>query len=174
MIRRLGTHAGKRIYFGYDRYVLPDLEAYLAIMGKGASEVICAVDRNYLHYLTSAELVCQAVQADPDSVGILCCGTGLGMSVAANKFKGIYAARCTTAEDAEQCRTINNANVLCLGAKFGLLANKDMITAFVSTAYTGRKLDELEYITRFERDASGLDMPQPIEKPSSSTIRRTA
>ena len=170
MIRRLGTHSGKRIYFGYDRYVLPDLEEYLAIMGKAGAEVICAVDRNYLHYLTSAELVCSAVQADPDSVGILCCGTGLGMSIAANKFKGIYAARCTTAEDAEQCRTFNNANVICLGAKFGLLANKDMITAFVTAAYSGRKLEELEYITRFERDASEL----PIEKPSSSTIRRTA
>lgn len=174
MIRRLGTHSGKRIYFGYDRYVLPDLEEYLAIMGKGGAEVICAVDRSYLHYLTSAELVCNAVQADPDSVGILCCGTGLGMSIAANKFKGIYAARCTTAEDAEQCRTINNANVICLGAKFGLLSNKDMITAFVTASYSGRKLEELEYITRFEqRDAS--EMPkQPIEKPSSATIRRTA
>jgi ribose 5-phosphate isomerase B len=170
VIRRLGTHSGKRIYFGYDRYVLPDLEEYLAIMGKGGADVICAVDRSYLHYLTSAELVCNAVQSDPDSVGILCCGTGLGMSIAANKFKGIYAARCTTAEDAEQCRTINNANVICLGAKFGLLANKDMIGAFVSAAYSGRKLEELEYITRFERDPSEL----PIEKPSTSTIRRTA
>lgn len=173
MIRRLGSHAGKRIYFGYDRYVLPDLEEYLAIMGKSGGEVICAVDRNYLHYLTSAELVCQAVQADPDSVGILCCGTGLGMSIAANKFKGVYAARCTTAEDAEQCRTINNANVLCLGTKFGMLANKDMITAFVTAAYNGRKLEELEYITRFE-SASAIPSEMPIEKPSTGTIRRTA
>lgn len=174
MIRRLGTHSGKRIYFGYDRYVLPDLEEYLAIMSKGGAEVICAVDRNYLHYLTSAELVCTAVQRDPDSVGILCCGTGLGMSIAANKFKGIYAARVTTAEDAEMCRTINNANVLCLGAKFGLVPNKDMINAFVSSSYTGRKLEELEYITRFERDPADLSQPHAIDKPSSSTIRRTA
>jgi len=174
VIRRLGTHAGKRIYFGYDRYVLPDLEEYLAIMGKSAAEVICAVDRNYLHYLTSAELVCQAVQADPDSVGILCCGTGMGMSIAANKFKGIYAARCLSAEDAEMCRTINNANVLCLGAKFGLLANKDMINAFVAAPYTGRKLEELEYITRFERDPSDVVVKPVVEKPSSATIRRTA
>ena len=175
MIRRLGSHAGKRIYFGYDRYVLPDLEEYLAIMGKSGGEVICAVDRNYLHYLTSAELVCQAVQADPDSVGILCCGTGLGMSIAANKFKGVYAARCITAEDAESCRTINNANVLCLGAKFGLLANKDMIQNFLGAAYQGRKLEELEYITRFEHDrvaTSPGQMAGSVDKPS--TIRRTA
>lgn len=167
MIRRYGSHTGRRIYFGYDRYVLPELDAYLQIMSAKA-EVICAVDRNYLHYLTSAELVCSAIQTDPDSIGVLCCGTGLGMSIAANKFRGIYAARCTTAEDAEQCRTINNANVLCLGAKFGLLTNKDIITAFVTAAYTGRKIEELEYITRFERDPNDL----PVEKPS--TLRRTA
>ena len=83
MIRRLGSHSNRRIYFGYDRYVLPDLEAYLELMGTRA-EVICAVDRSYLHYLTSAELVCKAVQADEDSIGILCCGTGLGMSIVPN------------------------------------------------------------------------------------------
>ena len=167
VIRRFGSHTGRRIYFGYDRYVLPELEAYLEIMSAKA-EVICAVDRNYLHYLTSAELVCSAIQADPESVGILMCGTGMGMSIAANKFRGIYAARCTTTEDAESCRTINNANVLCLGAKYGLLANKDMIQNFLGAAYTGRKIEELEYITRFERDSSDPS----VEKPT--TIRRTA
>jgi ribose 5-phosphate isomerase B len=170
VIRRFGSHSGKRIYFGYDRYVLPELDAYVQIMSARA-EVICAVDHGYLHYLTSAELVCTAIQADPDSIGVLVCGTGLGMSIAANKFKGVYAARCTTAEDAEQCRTINNANVLCLGAKFGLLTNKDMINAFLTAAYTGRKLEELEYITRFERDPGELAVDK-LEKPS--TVRRTA
>lgn len=167
MIRRFGSLSGKRIYFGYDRYVLPDLEAYLQIMSAKA-EVICAVDRNYLHYLTSAELVCSAIQVDPDSVGILACGTGMGMSIAANKFRGIYAARCTTTEDAEQCRTINNANVLCIAAKNGLLSNKDLIDTFLTASYTGRKIEELEYITRFERDPRDPS----VEKPS--TIRRTA
>ena len=82
-----------------------------------------------------------------------------------------YAARCTTAEDAECSRTINNANVLCLGAKYGLVANTDMIGSFLSAAFTGRKIEELEYITRFERDR--LDAkPSSIEKPSS--LLRTA
>jgi ribose 5-phosphate isomerase B len=171
VIRRLGSHSGRRIYFGYDRYVLPELDAYLEIMS-ARNEVVCAVDHNYLHYLTSAELVCSAIQSDPDSVGILICGTGMGMSIAANKFKGVYAARCTTLEDAEQCRTINNANVLCLGSKYGLLANKEMIQAFVGNAYTGRKLDELEYITRFEREPADLARDSSV-KPSS-IVRRTA
>lgn len=168
MIRRLGSHSNRRIYFGYDRYVLPDLETYLAAMKERHAEVICAVDVNYLHYLTSAELVCTAVQADPDAIGILCCGTGLGMSIAANKFRGIYAARCTSIDDAESCRMINNANVLCLGAKYGLDINKKILSAFISAPYTGRKLEELEYITSFETDRE----PATAKKPS--TVRRSA
>lgn len=149
MIRRLGSHVGKRIYFGYDRYIAPILPTYreaLALYGK----VIEAVDEYQLHYLTSAELVCTAVQADPDSMGILCCGTGMGMSIAANKFTGIYAARCMTVDDAEMARTINNANVICIAAKNDLGLNRQIVATFVNTAYTGRKLDELERITRFE------------------------
>jgi ribose 5-phosphate isomerase B len=164
VIRRLGSHSNRRIYFGYDRYVLPDLEAYLSAMKeRHHAEVICAVDANYLHYLTSAELVCTALQADPDAIGILCCGTGLGMSIAANKFRGIYAARCITVDDAESCRMINNANVLCLAAKYGLELNKKILGAFISAPYTGRKLEELEYITSFETDRE----PASAKKPSS-------
>jgi sugar-phosphate isomerases, RpiB/LacA/LacB family len=149
VIRRLGSHVGKRIYFGYDRYIAPILPTYreaLSLHGK----VIEAVDEYQLHYLTSAELVCTAVQTDPESFGILCCGTGMGMSIAANKFTGIYAARCVSVEDAEMCRTINNANVLCIAAKNDLALNRAIIGAFINTAYTGRKLEELERITRFE------------------------
>ena len=170
VIRRLGSHTNRRIYFGYDRYVLPDLEGYLAVMKERhhTTEVICAVDVNYLHYLTSAELVCTALQADPDAIGILCCGTGLGMSIAANKFRGIYAARCTTVDDAESCRMINNSNVLCLGAKYGFDLNKKIIGSFLSAPYTGRKLEELEYITSFET----VDPAAPAKKPI--TVRRSA
>ena len=168
VIRRFGSHTGRRIYFGYDRYVLPDLEAYLAIMSAKA-EVICAVDRNYLHYLTSAELVCSAIQADPESVGILMCGTGMGMSIAANKFTGIYAARCTSIVDAELSRTINNANVLCIAANSGVEHNRPIIEAFALTAFTGRKLDELEYITQFEQ------LPGPSKLAvKARALRRTA
>ncbi len=103
MIRRPGSHIGRRILFGYDRYLVPELDAYrsyLTLLG----EVVEPGDTDRLHYLTSAEAVCRAVQADPEAFGILCCGTGMGMSIAANKFSGIYAARCTTSEDAEMAR----------------------------------------------------------------------
>jgi ribose 5-phosphate isomerase B len=73
------------------------------------------------------------------------------MSIAANKFDSIYAARCTSAEDAELARQINNANVLCIASKLGLETNRAIIDMFALTPYTGRKLDELEYITQFEQ-----------------------
>ena len=165
MIRRLGALRGKRIIFGYDRYLLPDLEDYRAALAEHGvvSEM---VDTGHIHYLSSAEMVCRAVQADSESFGVLCCGTGMGMSIAANKFESIYAARCTTAEDAEMSRQINNANVLCIASKLGLETNRAIIDAFALTPYTGRKLDELEYITQFERPTS-----QPT---AGKTLRRIA
>jgi ribose 5-phosphate isomerase B len=152
VIRRLGSLAGKRVLFGYDRYIASEVEAYRAVLA-GHGEVVQAVDHTYLHYLSSAEMVCTAVQNDEDSLGVLCCGTGMGMSIAANKFRGIYAARCTSVEDAELARSINNANVLCVAAKQGLVVNAAIIDAFIRTAYQGRKLEELEHITRLEGES---------------------
>ncbi|MBA3462453.1 MAG: RpiB/LacA/LacB family sugar-phosphate isomerase [Deltaproteobacteria bacterium] len=164
MIRRLGSHAGKRIYFGYDRYIRPELIAYREVIRAHGALVDAVGDDAQLHYLTSAELVCTAVQTDPESFGILCCGTGMGMSIAANKFAGIYAARCMSVEDSELARTINNSNMLCIAAKSGIELNTLIVDTFVRTAFTGRKLDELELITRFE----GLPAP------SLRVVRRTA
>lgn len=175
MIRRLGSLVSKRIVFGYDRYLLPDLGAYRdALSAHG--EALEAVDATHLHYLSSAELVCKTVQADPEeSFGILCCGTGMGMSIAANKFRGIYAARCMSVEDAELARSINNANVLCIAAKQGLVLNRAIIDAFVSTPYTGRKLEELQYITQLE--GAALILPHDGELRTATGLagqRRTA
>ena len=59
--------------------------------------------------------ICKKVLDNEDSLGILLCGTGIGMSIAANKVKGIRAARCTTLDDAHYARIHNGANVICLG-----------------------------------------------------------
>ena len=165
MIRRLGSLSGKRIIFGYDRYLLPELEDYRAVLSRHGA-VTEMVDTGHIHYLSSAEMVCRALQNDEDAFGVLCCGTGMGMSIAANKFDSIYAARCTSADDAEAARQINNANVLCIASKLGLSLNRAIVDAFALTAYTGRKLDELEYITQFEKPAA--------QATSKSTLRRIA
>ena len=69
-------------------------------------------------YPDYAEKLSHAIQEKKILKGILICGTGLGMSIAANKFKGVRAALCPTIEYAQLAREHNNANVLALGARF--------------------------------------------------------
>lgn len=67
-------------------------------------------------YPDYADLVCEDVVKGRVEVGILCCTTGIGMSIAANKIKGIRAATIKFEDEAALTRQHNNANVLCLGA----------------------------------------------------------
>jgi len=163
MIDQLGAHVGKRIVFGYDRHLLPEVEGYLAHLGAYGS-VVTDGDAERLHYLGAAERVCRRVRGRPDAVGVLACKTGIGVSIAANKFGGVYAARCLSVADAELARTINNANVLCLAVSSGATLNAAIVDAFMRTPYQGRKLDELAGLLRFERwtkDGARLRATEP-------------
>lgn len=150
MIDQLGAHLGKRIVFGYDRHLLPEVDGYVAHLA-AYGIVVTDGDPARLHYLSAAERVCGRVRGNPDAVGVLACMTGIGVSIAANKFGGVYAARCLSIADAELARTINNANVLCLAVSSGAALNAAIIDAFMRTPYQGRKLDELAGLRRFER-----------------------
>lgn len=68
-------------------------------------------------YTDAAFMVAKSVAANKDEKGILICGTGIGMSIAANKVKGIRAAVCHDTFSATMTRVHNDANVLCLGAR---------------------------------------------------------
>ncbi len=68
-------------------------------------------------YPVYAEKVCRAIQSGECEKGILICGTGIGMSMCANKCKGIRAAVCGDHFSAEFTRRHNDANVLCMGAR---------------------------------------------------------
>lgn len=68
-------------------------------------------------YPVYADKVCAAVLADESALGILICGSGIGMSIAANRHKGIRAALCTSEFQARFTRRHNNANVLCLAER---------------------------------------------------------
>ena len=68
-------------------------------------------------YPDFAAKVCKAVLANDGTKGILICGTGLGMSMSANKFDGIRAALCHNSYSAAMAREHNDANVLCLGER---------------------------------------------------------
>jgi ribose 5-phosphate isomerase B len=103
--------------------------------------------------------VAQVVADDPDSIGILCCGTGIGMSIAANKVKGIRAALCNDLFCAEMSRKHNDANILCLGArvidtKLGL----DIVETFLNTEFEGgRHSKRLNIIREFEKRSNKHD-----------------
>ena len=82
--------------------------------------------------------------------GILICNTGIGMSIAANKVKGIRAALCHSAFDAKSARQHNDANILCLGAEGGKGAIPQILMAFLDFKFEGgrhlRRLDKVRDI----------------------------
>ena len=90
---------------------------------------------NYPDY---AEKVCNAIKAGEQELGILVCGTGIGMSMAANKCKGIRAACCTDTFSARFTRLHNDANVLCMGARVvGAGLACDIADIFINTEFEG-------------------------------------
>lgn len=74
-------------------------------------------DENSVDYPDIAKKVCASVTSGESERGILVCGTGIGMSIAANKIKGIRAAVCTDVYSAKMTKQHNNTNVLCLGGR---------------------------------------------------------
>ncbi len=78
-------------------------------------------------YPKFGHLVAKAVSNKDADVGIVVCGSGIGISIAANKMKGIRAALCTSIEHAEMSKKHNNANILALGARMTTYDNMIMI-----------------------------------------------
>ena len=90
------------------------------------------------NYTIYAHALCEAIQKGEAPLGILVCGTGIGMSMAANKHKGIRAACCENTFSARMTRMHNNANVLCFGERvigYGLAC--DIVDQFVDTEFEG-------------------------------------
>jgi ribose 5-phosphate isomerase B len=100
-------------------------------------------------YPDFAHLVCNHLLAKEADCGILVCGTGIGMAIAANKIKGIRAANVADCYSAKMCRAHNDANVLCLGSRvIGLNLALEIIKVFLATSYEGgrhqRRIDKYE------------------------------
>jgi len=97
--------------------------------------------------------VCKEIQNDPNSIGILICGTGIGMCIVANKFDNVRAALCTDSTMAKFARLHNNSNVLCLGARIiGFEVAKDIVNSFLVNHFEGgRHQKRLEKIKELEK-----------------------
>ncbi len=102
-------------------------------------------------YPLVAQEVCRRVTADNSELAILVCGTGIGISIAANKIKGIRAAVCTDTYTAKYTRLHNNANVLCLGGRVtGTGVALEIVETFLNTPFEGgrhqRRVDQITAI----------------------------
>ena len=88
------------------------------------------------HYPVYAEAVCEKILGGECEFGILICGTGIGMSIAANKHKGIRAACCSDTFSAKLTREHNDANVLCFGERVvGAGLAIELVDAFIDAEY---------------------------------------
>jgi len=122
-------HAG----FAYKEYVKEYVKT------KGHEIVDLGPDStDRVDYPDYAKKCAEAVLMDDGSFGILICGTGIGISIAANKVSGIRAALCHDAYTAAMCRAHNDAQILCFGERVvGKGIIESMIDAFIQTPFEG-------------------------------------
>jgi ribose 5-phosphate isomerase B len=104
-------------------------------------------------YPVYARRVAEAVSRKECARGVLICGSGIGMSIAANKFRGVRAALCHDARTAEMCRRHNNANILVMGESAGEALAREMAVIWFETAFEGgRHQKRLDLISAIEHD----------------------
>ncbi|MBQ6828004.1 MAG: ribose 5-phosphate isomerase B [Thermoguttaceae bacterium] len=105
-------------------------------------------------YPDVAAAVAEAVAAGKADKGILICGTGIGMCVAANKIRGVRAAVCCNEVAAELSRRHNDANVLCLSGEFlGVAEAESLVRIWLTTPFDGdRHARRVEKISALERE----------------------
>ncbi|HEY9072788.1 MAG TPA: ribose 5-phosphate isomerase B [Desulfobaccales bacterium] len=138
-------HAG----FGLKKDIvklLHELKVQVADLG-------CANAEESVHYPLFGKKVVDAVLARPGSRGILICGTGLGMSILANRFAGIRAALCHDLFATIMSRRHNDANLLVMGGRvIGVDLGKEIVRTWLNTPFDGgrhqERLDLLEQLAR--------------------------
>ena len=113
----------------------------------------CAIPDESVHYPLYGKKVVNAVLARPHARGILICGTGLGMSIMANRFPGIRAALCHDIFSAMMSRRHNDANLLVMGGRvIGADLGKEVVRTWLTTPFDGgrhqERLDLLEQLAQ--------------------------
>ncbi len=89
-------------------------------------------------YPDYAYAACEKIVNGEADLGVLICGTGIGMSIAANKVKGIRACACSESYSARLSREHNNANVVCFGERvIGIETAKEIVKSFLNAEYQG-------------------------------------
>lgn len=123
---------------------------------KGVEYIDCGTDSAAsVDYAVFAQKACLKVVGGEADKAILCCGTGIGISMAANKVKGIRAACCSDYFSAKFTRLHNDANVLCMGARvIGAGLACELVDVFINTEFEGgrhqRRVDQITAIENGE------------------------
>ena len=110
-------------------------------------------DGSSVDYVDYAKKVSAAVLSGEYDLGILICGTGIGMSIAANKFKGIRCAHCEDVYSAKMTRLHNDANILAIGERVtGAGLAEEIVKAFIETPFSKdeRHIKRIEKIREIE------------------------
>ncbi len=148
------------IYLGYDhagKNLADGIKQSIIASGNQVFDMGSAGDAGD-DYPDFAFMIAQKVMVDPESRGILICGTGAGMAMAANKVAGIRAAVATSEQEATLIRTDNNANILALAGRLtpADLAEK-LVKIFLNTDFIGgRHQRRIDKITAYEKEHSLL------------------
>ncbi len=113
------------------------LSKELALMGYDVLD-LGADGTDSVDYPDFGQSLARAIQEDRAERGVLICGTGIGISMAANRFSGVRAAVCHDETSARLAREHNDANVLALGARMlGVEVAKDCLRTFLTTDFSG-------------------------------------
>ncbi|MCL2599304.1 MAG: ribose 5-phosphate isomerase B [Firmicutes bacterium] len=114
-----------------------EIAKYVTSLGHSVYDLGVPVGTASSDYPDVADSVCQKVQQEKGSLGILICGTGIGMSIAANKHKGIRCALCSDSFSAKMAREHNDANVLALGERVvGVGLALQLVGDFLSSCFS--------------------------------------
>ena len=133
-----------KIAIGSDKSGFSAKEAVKAFLTEAGVEFDDLGTRDLEHvvpYYAVANKVAPLVQDGSYDKAVLICGTGAGMAVVSNKFKGVYAVACEGVYSAKMCRAINNANVLCMG---GWIVGPEMAVEMTKTFLTTDWCQDLE------------------------------
>jgi len=140
------------IVIAADPFALALKDSLIAHLKEKGHEVVDvgATPTNEMPYFESAPIACKMLQDGKADRAILLCGTGMGMSVIANRFRGVVAAVVESVFAAGMARTINNANALCLGSMiWGEMMAQEAVDVFLTRQFT----QGLEQFADFLKDA---------------------
>ncbi len=146
----------KTIVIGCDNaavHMKEELVRYLRARGNPVEDMGCDSEEDPTYYPHIAQRVCESIiQSGYQKEGVLLCGTGLGMCITANKFRGIRAGICHDTFSAERLKKSNNGNLLCMGARvLGVELAKKILGEFLDAEFVdGPSTPKVDAIAQVE------------------------